>query len=176
MRMEQAIKDQVNFTTKRCLLAVVLAIFQFSQIALAQITVNHDTIIWPDDGWYEVQTYENQTTICEGGRSCVVGPGLYIVINHTTGERIDDFPVEYDPGEPILTELSQPTVIGSGPTMAGIRSRVPVAFRQSAKVETNVKSMMVFILSSITRVASVGRNFPFHLLQLSPNLTKILRR
>lgn len=50
-------------------------------------SVSGTTITWPDDGWYQVQSAENFDTLCEGGQSCEVSPGAYIVINHTTGER-----------------------------------------------------------------------------------------
>lgn len=43
----------------------------------------------PDDGWYQVQNAQNYKTICEGVSSCAVGPGKYIVINHTTGVRME---------------------------------------------------------------------------------------
>ncbi len=52
-----------------------------------QITVSGNRITWPDDGWYQVQTQENYSSVCEGGRFCEVSPGAYIVINHSTGVR-----------------------------------------------------------------------------------------
>lgn len=54
------------------------------------VQVNGDTISWPDDGWYQVQSATDYTTACEGGTSCSVADGLYIVINHSTGERFYD--------------------------------------------------------------------------------------
>ena len=52
------------------------------------ITVSGRTISWPDDGWYQVQTEDGNTNVCEGGRTCSVSSaGSYIVINHTTGIR-----------------------------------------------------------------------------------------
>lgn len=57
------------------------------------VQVDGDTISWPDDGWYQVQTSTDFVSICEGGRSCTVEPGNYIVINHTTGERFVDIEV-----------------------------------------------------------------------------------
>lgn len=52
------------------------------------ITVSGRTISWPDDGWYQVQTEDGNTNVCEGGRTCSVPTaGSYIVINHTTGTR-----------------------------------------------------------------------------------------
>ena len=50
----------------------------------SDITVDGLTISWPDDGWYQVQTDDGLTNICEGGRSCTVpAGGVYKVINHS---------------------------------------------------------------------------------------------
>lgn len=57
------------------------------------VEVDQFTISWPDDGWYQVQDSENYKTLCEGTQSCVVQPGVYIVINHTTGQRVEDVSV-----------------------------------------------------------------------------------
>jgi len=54
---------------------------------LAQPTVNGNVISWSGDGWYEVQNAGDYTTVCSGGTSCEVGPGIYKVINHSTGEK-----------------------------------------------------------------------------------------
>ncbi len=59
----------------------------------ADPTVRNDTISWPDDGWYQVQSSATFESICEGGSSCVVEPGSYIVINHTTGQRFTNITV-----------------------------------------------------------------------------------
>jgi len=59
-----------------------------------KISVSGNTISWPDDGWYQVQdaiTFEN---VCNGGRSCEVSPGNYVVINHSEGERFENIRVE----------------------------------------------------------------------------------
>ena len=61
--------------------------------AYANPTVSGNTISWPDDGWYQVQTADGSSTICSGGRSCDVGPGTYLVINHSTGQRFTDIVV-----------------------------------------------------------------------------------
>jgi len=52
-----------------------------------QVRVNGNTIAWPDDGWYEVQSVGDYSSVCQGGRYCVVLPGDYVVINHDTGTR-----------------------------------------------------------------------------------------
>jgi len=53
------------------------------------VVVNGTTISWPDDGWYQVQQAGDYQTVCEGGRSCTVNPGEYVVINHATNERTE---------------------------------------------------------------------------------------
>lgn len=57
-----------------------------------------DSLQWADDGWYQVQSAADFSTICEGGTSCVVESGTYIVINLSTGERWEDIAVEVASG------------------------------------------------------------------------------
>lgn len=54
------------------------------------VTVSGSTISWPDDGWYQVQNSDTFATVCQGGTSCDVAAGNYVVINHTTGERFEN--------------------------------------------------------------------------------------
>jgi len=75
-------------------------------LAFAEPIVVNNTISWPDDGWYQVQTTEDRQSVCQGGRECVVDPGLYIVINHSSGQRWEDVTV----------------VAGSGPTVPVVPS------------------------------------------------------
>ncbi len=58
--------------------------------------VSGNVISWPDDGWYQVQTSDGLTNLCNGGRSCIVEPGAYIVINHTVGMRFEGVEVTGD--------------------------------------------------------------------------------
>ena len=53
------------------------------------ITINGLTVSWPADGWYQLQLASDYSTVCQGGLSCDVDPGFYILINHTTGERFE---------------------------------------------------------------------------------------
>ena len=62
--------------------------------ANAAPSVDGQSISWPDDGWYQVQDAESYVSLCEGGTSCEVPAGNYIVINHTTGVRFTDIVVE----------------------------------------------------------------------------------
>jgi len=59
----------------------------------AVVTVQGQSLSWPNDGWYQVQEANNFLAVCEGGSGCVVQPGNYVVINHTTGERFNDITV-----------------------------------------------------------------------------------
>ena len=59
----------------------------------AEITVRGNTISWPDDGWYQVQTADGSESVCNGGRSCIVDPGVYLVINHDTGRRFTNIEI-----------------------------------------------------------------------------------
>ena len=52
------------------------------------------SIRWPDDGWYQIQNSADFSTVCEGGTSCPVDSGTYIIVNLTTGERWEDFTVQ----------------------------------------------------------------------------------
>jgi len=79
------------------------------------IVVTDNIISWPDDGWYQVQSADDYSNLCEGGLSCQAAAGRYIVINHTSGERwevvIDasgtDEPVRTLPSSLDLSALSQ---------------------------------------------------------------------
>jgi hypothetical protein len=72
-----------------------VALLLSSSATLAAPTVTGNTISWPDDGWYQVQVVNNYgiVEVCQGGRSCEVSEGNYIVINHTTGERFKNIRV-----------------------------------------------------------------------------------
>ena len=61
--------------------------------AVDSVLVDGNTIRWPDNGWYQVQNADTFESLCEGGLSCDVPPGRYIVINHSTGERFTDIQV-----------------------------------------------------------------------------------
>jgi hypothetical protein len=70
-------------STVRLLQAVCVSSFFVAQ-AVAAPVVNGNEISWPDDGWYQVQDTADYSSVCEGGRSCTVEPGTYVVINHST--------------------------------------------------------------------------------------------
>lgn len=64
-----------------------------SEELVGDISVEGNTISWPDDGWYQVQTADTYQSICEGGSSCSVDDGEYNVINLTTGTRFEGIQV-----------------------------------------------------------------------------------
>ena len=57
------------------------------------VMIDGNTINWADNGWYQVQDATTYESLCEGGRSCEVVDGSYIVINHTTGKRFEGIQV-----------------------------------------------------------------------------------
>ena len=58
------------------------------------VRADGDTISWPDDGWYQVQTADTWVEVCGGATSCTVEPGAYNVIDHTRGVRYENIVVE----------------------------------------------------------------------------------
>lgn len=53
------------------------------------ITVEGNTIFWSDESWHQVQSVPGYESICNGGSSCIVEPGNYVVINHSDDTRTD---------------------------------------------------------------------------------------
>ena len=68
-------------------LPVLFLLLSAPSIVAANISVVGNTISWSEDGWFEVQRADNFMDLCQGGSSCEVAPGLYNVINHSTGQR-----------------------------------------------------------------------------------------
>lgn len=73
-----------------------------------RVAVNGSLVSWPDDGWYQIQSLNDYSVICEGTRFCDVPPGDYVVINHTTGERT----------EPVSVTAENTTETSPRPTVA----------------------------------------------------------
>jgi len=80
----------INISMNRFIVCLPLL---FTSAAFASPTVTGDTITWPEGDWYQVQTSDTYESICNGGSSCTVSPGIYIVINHSTGERFNNIEV-----------------------------------------------------------------------------------
>ena len=76
----------------------LIVLLVWSHSLMAAPTVEGRTISWPDDGWYQVQNADDFSSLCDGGRSCEVAPGVYLVINHTTGERFEGIVVAGETG------------------------------------------------------------------------------
>jgi len=55
-------------------------------------------IVWDGEGYWQVQTIDPYESVCEGSSitSCEVAPGVYNVINLSTGERFEDIEVSGD--------------------------------------------------------------------------------
>ena len=102
------IKKNSNLLIKSVFL--ILASLPAAGYLSAAPVVSGNTISWPDDGWYQVQSANDYVSLCEGGTSCVVTAGSYIVINHTTGERFENIVV--DTALPLVPPKSI-TVIGA---------------------------------------------------------------
>ena len=72
---------------------LVMGAIAVSETVDAAPTVSGNTIAWTDDGWHQVQDQTSYESLCQGTRQCSVPEGVYIVINHTTGERFENIPV-----------------------------------------------------------------------------------
>ena len=56
----------------------------------SSLSIDGNRISWPNDGWYQVLDSTTFVAICNGGDSCTVEPGVYLVINHGNGERFEN--------------------------------------------------------------------------------------
>ncbi|MFK7891756.1 MAG: hypothetical protein AB8B63_13150, partial [Granulosicoccus sp.] len=88
---------------KKNILFFAISILLASTSSLGAPTVTGNVISWPDDGWYQVQNAETYEEICAGVRSCEVDPGVYIVINHTTGVRFESIVVDSEGQQSVIT-------------------------------------------------------------------------
>ena len=77
------------------------------------VTVNGLVIAWTAAGWHQVQSLDDYRSWCEGGFQCEVQPGTYVVINHTTGERIEPVIVTGDSTDDSPDSTSGPVVDGN---------------------------------------------------------------
>ena len=91
--------------------AGTLCLLLSSSKLFAAPMVDGNTISWPDDGWYQVQSSSTLLTVCEGGRSCQVSDGGYFVINHTSGERFEHIVITGSDGS--LGGIGNPVVSGN---------------------------------------------------------------
>lgn len=77
----------------RLVLLLVPPLLLTTPAAFAMPVVEGNTIVMPEDGWYQVQSSEDYTEICAGVFRCDVEDGRYIVINHSTGQRWENLGV-----------------------------------------------------------------------------------
>jgi len=97
----------------------IAALTLSSTVAVAAPSVTGNLISWPDDGWYQVQQVTDKGIIeaCQGGRSCEVSPGEYIVINHSTRERFNNI-VVYDSATTTTPVSTTSPIAVSGSTVS----------------------------------------------------------
>ena len=87
---------------------------------VSAVTVNGSTISWPDDGWYQVQNIDTFESVCEGGTSCDVAAGNYVVINHSTGERFEGLSVSNALNVGSTPSTGTPATGSGAPAVTGI--------------------------------------------------------
>ena len=73
-------------------------------------------IEWAGEGYWQVQTIDPYESICEGSSitSCDVAPGVYNVINHSTGERFENIEVRGDATDAVQVVGSVISWTGAG--------------------------------------------------------------
>lgn len=74
------------------------------------VLVIGNRILWPDDGWYQVQDAETFDVICAGTSFCDVDDGTYIVVNHTTGQRYENVIVGDNVSPDDATDVDDTTI------------------------------------------------------------------
>jgi|GEM_PF-674660 len=104
-----AVENKSVLPSKYHRLALLSSALLFSVIGSGYLqaapTVTGNVISWPDDGWYQVQDAASYDSLCQGGSSCTVTAGTYIVINHTTGKRFEAISVS---DAPVVPPVVQP--------------------------------------------------------------------
>ena len=90
----------INLTTQTRFENIDVSGESESEVGGTDVSVNGFVISWPDNGWYQVQSAADFSTVCEGGRSCTVPAGNYVVINHSTNSRFEPIVVSGDSPPP----------------------------------------------------------------------------
>ena len=91
--VEAGTYNVINLTSDTRTTNLVVGQTGSSGSTTSSVVVSNNTISWPDDGWYQVQSASDFSTVCEGGNSCSVADGTYVVINHSNGQRFNDIVV-----------------------------------------------------------------------------------
>lgn len=110
---DSIIADSVSVKKLPGTIVMFLAAALFSSNAAAMPVVSGNSISWTDDGWYQVQELDTYVSVCEGGRSCEVAAGRYVVINHTSGERWENISVTDTGPESGVVEVAGIEINGS---------------------------------------------------------------
>ena len=96
----------INHTTGERFTDVIVA-SSLSEPSGSVVEVTGNTLSWPANGWYQVQSMSDYSTVCEGTLFCEVSEGSYVVINHSTGERYENIQVGSSEDVPsTVTEIS----------------------------------------------------------------------
>jgi len=88
----------------------------------SSLSIEGNRISWPNDGWYQVLDGETFVAICNGGDSCTVEPGVYLVVNHSSGERFENVRV---PGTGAESTSQQSAAADASNTTAPLTSDNP---------------------------------------------------
>lgn len=97
-----------------------LVVLGTSAYSFANPYVEDSTIHWDEPGWFQVQSAVDYSTLCEGGRSCEVPDGLYIVINLSTDQRWSDIEVNQSgDSESASSSTSGPVNVGGNVFLDG---------------------------------------------------------
>lgn len=104
-------------------------------------SVDGDTISWPADGWFQVQNVATENwDVCnssDDGTSCVVPPGTYLLINHTTGEKTDNIVVTAsDPGPSDIPNKTESVNVTEDTANVGLATLI----RSSGEVEIRLNT------------------------------------
>lgn len=124
----------INIKSRLIVAAGLLLVGSFSTAAPS---VSDNTISWPNNGWYQVQDQAAYTEVCGGGRSCIIEPGTYVVINHSKGERFNDI-----------------TVVGNDGPTNGLTETLPEPVQASLEL---VAEKTFHQLAAINRCAVLSR-------------------
>lgn len=78
---------------------IALGFYMAAAAVQAAPSIDGNTIYLPGEDWYQVQRVASDgiVEVCQGGSSCEVGPGQYIVINHSTGQRYENIVIGSNP-------------------------------------------------------------------------------
>ena len=86
----------INHTSGERWEELIVADSLSNQVRNSAPIVTQGRIEWLGNDWFQVQSTEDLSTVCEGGNFCAPGPGTYIVINHSTGQRFESIVIPTD--------------------------------------------------------------------------------